>query len=143
MTKTQSITLILVQAFPVWLSLACCSLAFGSRLTILDILLSLLAGITVALWARFTLKAWYVMADLALHLSDEAISELDDSESEEIQIAQTVMRLMPPRQMYACAIARRGHPVRLLRGWKAFSGKALLKPEDTRTEGFSCRVIRY
>jgi hypothetical protein len=143
MTRNQVIALFVVQVIPIWLSLTCCGLIFGSSLTAVDIVLFALIGIIIALWARSTLRAWYMMADLAVHLSDEAVSELDDSESEEIQIAQTMVRMTPPRQMYACAIARRGEPVRLLRGWKTFSGEPLVKPEDTRTKGFSCRVIRY
>lgn len=143
MTRRQNVTLFIVQVIPIWLSLYCCLLIFGAGAGIPEILLFVTAGVFISLWARTTLKAWFRMADLALHLADEAVTELDDCESGEVQIAQVVGRLMPPRQMYACVIAHRGEPVKLLRGWKMISGKPLTKPGDTRTEGFSCRVVRY
>jgi hypothetical protein len=142
LTRRQGVILCVIPTLFLWMSIAACFIASGGDPSTLGVLISEATGLFVGIWVWSTVKAWFKLAPLVMQLADEAASELDSGESPEVQIAQTMVRLLPPRQMYACAIAHRGRPIKMLRGWKMLTSRPLTKPEDTRSAGFSCRVYR-
>jgi len=84
-----------------------------------------------------TYESWVSLGPLAMTLADEAAAELENHL--ETQIAEGGWRRLPPRQMFACAIARPEKPIVMYRGFKVWSTKPLSDPQDTRTGMFCWR----
>lgn len=143
-TLLQFLAVFWARVIPMWASIMAAVLISHGRESFSALLLSMVIGFILSCWAGSTLTGWFSMGRLAVQLSDEAAADLNDTDedSSEVQIAQTMTRALPPRQLYACAIARKGKPVVMYRGWKLFTVRPLDKPADTRTAGFSCRAYK-
>ena len=87
-----------------------------------------------------TYASWVSMGRLAMSLADQA-AQSDIDEGSAVQIAEGVARFLPPRQMFACAIAQPGHSIIMYRGIKMWSIKPLTRPEDSKT-GMLCWKYR-
>lgn len=86
---------------------------------------------------------WVDLYGVAYGLADNAVQNLNDSvDSEESQVTETYIRNIPPRLFYATAVARRGSPVIMYRGWKFWDQGDLTAPEMSKSPGFACRKLR-
>jgi hypothetical protein len=90
------------------------------------------------LWAGSLLEIWFNLGHIAYGLADESAAELSRNAATEVQTTQVMRRRLPPRQMYASAVARRSEPVVMYRGWRLFSARPLSQPENSRTPGLTC-----
>jgi hypothetical protein len=90
------------------------------------------------LWAGSVMKVWFHLGRIAYGLADEAATGLSQNAALEVQNTHVMRRRLPPRQMYASAIAREGEPIVMYRGWRLFSVKPLSRPENSRTPGLTC-----
>lgn len=88
-----------------------------------------------------TLQIWLELGEMAYELADEAAAELAqcNDETKEIHVTEGFIRNLIPRQMYVTAIATKGKPMVMYRGWKMWYAGPLDKPAMSRTPGFACR----
>ena len=95
-------------------------------------------------WLSKVLMLWFWLGKCALSLSDDAAVNLSDADagSQEIQVTTVISRKYPPRQMYASAIAHRGDPITMYRGWRILKFMSSDRPESFRTTGWSCWRFR-
>lgn len=99
-------------------------------------------GYFTAQWAGSVVKMWFQLGSAAMELSDQVADRVNDM-GVSIQRVKVWSRIMPPCQMYACAVGRPGEHIQMYRGWKLLSPHPpVSNSRETRTSGFSCRIYR-
>ncbi len=99
----------------------------------------------IGFWITNVANLWFRLGVDAIRLADEAADILaanNDKKESSVQRVEITTRRLPPRQMYACAVARQGEPIIMYRGWRVFHSISIDRPEHTRTTGLTCRKYR-
>ena len=102
---------------------------------------SFVISVFFALVTGETIESWINMGTVAMKLADEAARSEELKDDSQVQVAEGFARYLPPRQMFACAIAQRGEPIVMYRGMKMWSTKPLDQPKYTRS-GLLCWKYR-
>jgi hypothetical protein len=87
------------------------------------------------------MESWRKAGIYALQLADEAAFSDDLKDGRVVQVVQGFSRRLPPRHVYACAVATPGQPIEMYRGVKIWSIKPLLDSESSRS-GMLCWKYR-
>ncbi len=107
----------------------------------------LVAGAAAMAWLLDVLLLWSHLGRVAMQLADDAAAAVAGASggvrgTPVVQVAEVVKRRLPPRQMYACAVAGDGMPVVMYRGWRVIRCPSFTDPRQTSTKKLSCWVYR-